>query len=89
MNRPTEYMAMKRILQTYRDNEAITGTEMNTIIRGSCKEAYRKLDDDDKSCIYRAQQVLSAKVKNLGDESALELLAAIGDVLNNCDGRDE
>jgi len=85
-NRPTEYQAMKKILMRERDNGRMHGLKVNKIIQDSCAEAYRKTDEEERMVLYKQKEILIAHCKNLGESSALELLAAVGDVLNELDG---
>lgn len=81
--RPTEYQAMKKLLTLYRDEGTITGDEMNGMIRDSCAEAYKKMPTSERMSLSRNKNILIRKFKGMSDRTALELLAAIGDVLNN------
>jgi hypothetical protein len=74
--------AYKRILATYRDNKALDGKEMNSMITDSCEQAFEKLDVTDQYYVKKNQDILVKQVKDLGEKSALELLAAVGDYLN-------
>lgn len=82
MKRPTEMQAMKRILYTYAHyDHGFTNGDANTIIRDSCVSALNGLDNNEYEAVRRNQDRLVMHVKGLGELGALELLAAIGDVL--------
>lgn len=81
-HRPTEMQTMKRLLAIYRDEGAITGDEMNCMIRDSCAEAYKKMPTRERMSLSRNKNILIRKFKGMSDRTALELLAAIGDALN-------
>ena len=79
--RPTKYQVMKRVLFAQKEyNEDFDGHDANQMIRQSCREAYEKLDDKDREHIDHNIGRLTSKIKNLSDNCALELLAAIGNL---------
>lgn len=81
-HRPTEYKAMKRILMHQRDNGKLHGNVVVGIIQDACLDAYDDLDIVEKRYLNKNKRILM-QTKNIGDGGALELLAAIGDWMNN------
>jgi hypothetical protein len=80
-HRPTEYSALKIILAEHvKYNDDFDGHDRNTMIRDTCKSAFEKLDPTDKSWLQVNVDKLTGKVKGMTEPTALELLAAIGNL---------
>jgi hypothetical protein len=63
--------------------------EVNRLIAAANRDAYDKLDRRDKANVTEAVRDLQARINGqFGEASALELLAAVGDVLN-CEAEKE
>jgi hypothetical protein len=81
-HRPTEYQAAKRILMNQRDDGKIHGNVVMGMIQDACNDAYYDLDVVERRYINQSCKKLM-EIKGIGDGGALELLAAVGDALNN------
>ena len=83
MNRPTEYIVMKRLVFARKDlDDSFDGNEANTMIRQSSLDALDRLEDADREIVERQAMLLQDNCHRMSRGCALELLAAIGDVLN-------
>jgi len=82
MNRPTEYAVMKRLLYARADYDPhLRRHDVNVMIWSACDRAFTKLDDHQCDLVTMQSSRLMKKCKGLGAGGALELLAAVGDVL--------
>jgi hypothetical protein len=73
---------MKRLLMHKRDDGKIHGNVVMGMIQDACNDAYYDLDVVERRYINQCRKKLM-KIKGIGDGGALELLAAVGDALNN------
>lgn len=82
----TEYQNFKRLLFSLKKySDRITIKDANSMIQDSCEDAYNNMEGIDRKHVRDAKDILVATIKDMGDKSALELLAAIGDHLNGCE----
>lgn len=84
MNRPTEYIVLKRMIDGIKDfSDALTWQECVALKQDSCVDALERLSDADREQVEKAAKVLNETVKRrgCGPKGSLEVLAAIGDVL--------
>lgn len=80
----SEYRDLKRFLFAAKEySDRLTGIEANALVQDSCEAAYRDLDRKQHRHVSQAKDMLVTHVRNLGDKGALELIAALGDYLNN------
>lgn len=88
--RPTEYQTMKRLLFWHAEQKEINRHEANKIIKDSVEAAYANLDDHTRQWLDvnlgKLDPKTGGKMPQFSQSMALELLAAVGDVLN---GRDD
>jgi hypothetical protein len=71
-----EYQEMKKELL----RRSYTKFDVNNAINDANDRAYNQLSPQDKEMIDKHKACLFEKFKGMGDKSALELLAAIGNV---------
>ena len=84
-----ELSTLKRLLCWRAENtNSMNMTQVNALIADANRDAHDSLDDDDKRNVNRAVQMLQANIRGLGDNGALELLAALGQVLE-VDGHEQ
>jgi hypothetical protein len=77
----TEYSMLKVILDEHvKNNPDFDGHDRNTMIRDTCKDVSEKLNEQDKSWLQVNVDKLTGKVKGMTEPTALELLAAIGNL---------
>ena len=77
-----ELSTLRRLLCWRAENtNSMNMTQVNALIADANRDAYDSLDDDDKRNVNRAVQMLQANIRGLGDNGALELLAALGQVM--------
>jgi len=80
----SEYQQLKRFIFAAREyTDRLTGIEANALVQDACEDAYKKLDSQQHRHVSQAKDMLVTHVRNLGDKGALELLAALGDYMNN------
>jgi len=85
MTEPTEYQFLKRYLFARKDFDPdLDGTQVNIIIQGTAQNALDELSDTDRLHVIEACDTLQRRIDkhSFGDKSAYELLAAVGDALN-------
>jgi hypothetical protein len=73
---------MKRILAVHKDHKHLHGNQVNDMIWESCLSAVDKLTDRERDYILAEGAELETQCKRLGEKGSLELLAAVGDILN-------
>ena len=81
----TEYQSLKKYLYARKDfDPALDGTQVNAIIQDSAQDALDELCDTDRLHVIEACDTLQKRIDkhSFGDKSAYELLAAVGDALN-------
>lgn len=87
MIRPTEYQVIKRMMFARKDRDSdLNGHTVNMMIWDACDRAFTKLDDHQCELVTMQSNCLMKKCHGLGAGGSLELLAAIGDVIGECDG---
>lgn len=72
----------KRIFKMTENNDEFDGNQANVMILEASGRALDSLDDDDYHEIKEAQAYLVDEVKKLGEKTALELIASVGNWLN-------
>ena len=83
MNQPTDYATLKRVLSNKcADSPDHTQTDANMLISESVNSAYKKLSDEDQKVIVRNTTILRARCPKLSEAGALEILAAVGQLLS-------
>ena len=76
----TEYQMMKTLCQeAARLSPEHTAATANGIIGQACEDAYEDLDCMEKGIIRRQKQYLMDFVDRIGEQGALELLAAVSE----------
>jgi hypothetical protein len=78
------YAELKRLVYAIADHapDGFDGNHANEFIMSCPEKALDKLDDDDYAWIKECQNYAVDEVKHLGEKSALELIAAVGNWLN-------
>jgi hypothetical protein len=72
---------MKRLLKVRQEyDENLSGHDVNDMISDTVKDAYDKLEPENKLWIEGMALRLTGKIKKLSYNGALELLAAIGNL---------
>jgi hypothetical protein len=60
----------------------INRAEASRMIQDACLDAFAKLGDEERVLVLGVCESIQVHVDRLGDKGALELLAAIGDVMD-------
>lgn len=84
MNRPTEYQALKRLLFARKELDPnLSGHDVNQLIQDSSVDVYEnQLDAIERQYVMNAKNRLINRVPDLGIKGALEVLAVVGDWMN-------
>jgi len=83
MNQPTDYATLKRVLSNKcADSPDHTQTDANMLISESVDSAYNKLSAEDQENIMSNAAYLRARCPKLSEAGALEILAAVGQLLS-------
>jgi len=83
MNAPTDYAMLKRVLSNKcADSPDHTQTDANMLISESVDSAYKKLSAEDQENIMSNAAYLRARCPKLSEAGALEILAAVGQLLS-------
>lgn len=79
----SEYQELKRFLYYVKDiSPRINGAEVNGMITDACEAAYQDTDIAERRHLRREMETLMTNIPGLGKRGALELLAAVGDCMN-------
>ena len=83
MNAPTDYATLKQLLSNKcADSPDHTQTDANMLISESVDSAYKKLSAEDQENIMSNAAYLRARCPKLSEAGALEILAAVGQLLS-------
>lgn len=83
MTQSTEYTMLKRVLSySCSVSPDHTQTDANALISESVDSAYHKLSAEDQESIVRNTTILRARCPKLSEAGALEVLAAVGQLLS-------
>jgi uncharacterized LabA/DUF88 family protein len=74
------YTMVTKPAKEYTDR--LNGTQANAMIQDACVTAYAGMEDKPQRHIKDASNMIQAHVHNIGDKGALELIAALGDLMN-------
>lgn len=74
--------AKKKLFVTASQSKDFSVNDANAMIAESTYDSYQKLNEVEKWHIRQNRDRLTGAIHNLGEVGAMELLAAIGDVLN-------
>lgn len=83
MNTPTEYTMLKQLLSNKcADSPDHTQTDANMLIGESVNSAFYRLSAEDQENIMSNAAYLRARCPKLSEAGALEVLAAVGQLLS-------
>ena len=74
--------AKRKLFAIASQRQDFSVNDANAMIAESTYDGYQRLDEMDKWRVRENRNKLVGKIHNLGEVGAMELLAAIGDVLN-------
>ena len=72
----------RKLFMTASQRKDFSMNDSNAMIAESTYDGYQKLDEMEKWHIRQNRDRLTGAIHNLGEVGAMELLSAIGDVLN-------
>lgn len=78
----SEYKEVRGIMTTCRKQKKLNGKELPKIIHDACNKALDSLDDEQRSIVVEAMNMIMDNTEGIGEAAALETLAAVSFMLD-------